>query len=348
MSPVDRTILEHCREDFCPLRDLRGPIPSGTLYRHAGRLVQLGWLRKEHGLYRTTESGLRQLVAAGTGGHGDRLIEVYPPLELVPTPVHRALVELIWAAMVARQHATRPDRHPFFVAFGGTLHWKTSLGAFICHALGLDPAVHIVDCGTESGKSLAVRRSGAGTLTFKRELLDTPFLVLDEVLTADAAVRAALTFFVGGRRVVPVENDQLTVRPVALLTLNPRPKATLEDRIGLSAPQIRRGLLADVDAVPMPDLAAIGERALAAARAHGPRDPRGPGAGLSGFPSPHRRAHPSASAPSGPRARRRRSRGESLHRHDRPPGGAGRCHHPGRPRPGRDRGNPGLDPAGLD
>jgi hypothetical protein len=35
----------------------------------------------------------------------------------------------VWASV------TRPDRHPYFVAFGSTLHWKTSLGIFVCHAL---------------------------------------------------------------------------------------------------------------------------------------------------------------------------------------------------------------------
>jgi 50S ribosomal subunit-associated GTPase HflX len=44
----------------------------------------------------------------------------------------------------------------------------------------------------------------------------------------------------------------------------------LEGRLGLSAPQIRRTIIANLDAVPMPDLAATGEEALTAARAHAP------------------------------------------------------------------------------
>ncbi len=55
------------------------------------------------------------------------------------------------------------------------------------------------------------------------------------------------------------------------MTLNPRKKDTLlEARIGLSAAQIRRAVLADLDAIPLPDLATLGERPLAAARAHTP------------------------------------------------------------------------------
>ncbi len=73
-----------------------------------------------------------------------------------------------------------------------------------------------------------------------------------------------------GRLVVPFENEQLRVCPVPLLTLNPRQKPTLEQQIGLSAPQIRRAILANLDAVPMPDLAVMGQDALEAARAHLP------------------------------------------------------------------------------
>src|SRR5262249_13955327 len=151
-----------------------------------------------------------------------------------------------------------------------TLRWKTSLGRFLCSSLGLDPADHVVDCGTESGKSLGIRRSGTGTFISKRELLNAPFLVLDEVLTVDPTARGTLGLFLSGRRVIPLENEQLTVQPVALLTLNPRSQGTLEERTGLSTPQIRRGFVADLDRVALPDLVTMGERALGAARSCGP------------------------------------------------------------------------------
>ncbi len=268
MDPIDRAILEFCQE-FRPLKPLQERIPKGTLYRHAKRLVKLGWVCKESGRYRTTEAGLRQLIESQSGRRWDALERVYPPLAVVPTPVHRAMVELILAAAVARRHEIRPDRHPFFVAFGRTLRWKTSAGTFVCHALGLDPALHVIDCGAESGKSLTVRRSGTGEPTFKRELLEAPFVVLDEFLTAERSVRSTLAIFLSGRLVMPFENEQLRVCPVPLLTLNPREKSALEQRIGLSAPQIRRAILADLDAVPMPDLAVVGEQAPEAAKAHG-------------------------------------------------------------------------------
>lgn len=283
MDPIDRAILEFCQEEFRPLKPLQERIPKGTLYRHAKRLVKLGWVGKESGLYRTTEPGLRQLIESQSGRRWDALERVYPPLAVVPTPVHRAMIELILAAAVARRHEIRPDRHPFFVAFGRTLRWKTSAGTFVCHALGLDPALHVIDCGAESGKSLTVRRSGTGEPTFKRELLEAPFVVLDEFLTAETSVRSTLAIFLSGRLVMPFENGQLRVCPVPLLTLNPREKPALEQRIGLSAPQIRRAILADLDAVPMPDLAVIGERALEAARAHRPLELGAPAMNCGAF-----------------------------------------------------------------
>jgi hypothetical protein len=177
---------------------------------------------------------------------------------------------LIFAAVAIRRHGIRPDRHPVFVCAGRTLRWKSSLGLFICMALGLDPAIYLVDCGSESGKSLAIRRNGTGAPLFKRELLNGDFLVLDEFLTADPGVRATLHLFLSGRLVMPFENESLTIQPVPLLALNPREKPTLEGRLGLSAPQIRRAIIANLDAVQMPDLAGTGEEALAAAQAHAP------------------------------------------------------------------------------
>ncbi len=270
MNPTDRQILEFCLDEFRPLKPLTRTIPRGTLYRHGNRLVRLAWLTKEGNLYRTTDAGRQQLVAVTSGQSWDTLAQIYPPLALVPTSVHRALIELIWAAMVARQHEIRPDRHPFFVAFGSTLRWKTSLGRFVCHAVGLDPAVQVVDSGSEAGRSLTFRRGSDGTLVSKRALLETSFVVLDEYQTADRGVRGTLGIFLGGRLVMPVENEQLTVRPVPLLILNPKDAPTLEGRLGLSAPLIRRALLANLDAGPLPDLATVGERAVDAARANQP------------------------------------------------------------------------------
>ncbi len=269
MKPVYRAILELCLDDFRSVRPLRDRIPQSTGYRGVLHLMKVGWLQKEGTLYKATEAGRRQLIH-GQERLWDGVALHYPPLRLIPTAVHRALTELILAAIVMRRHGTRPDRHPFFICAGGTLKWKSSLALFLCAALHLDPALFLVDCGCESGKSLAIRRSGTGTLVFKRELLDAVFIALDEFLTADAGVQATLRLFLSGQLVMPFENESVRIQPVPLLLLNPRDKPTLEGRLGLSAPQIRRAIVANLDVVPMPDLAVTGEEALTAARAHAP------------------------------------------------------------------------------
>lgn len=270
MNTTDRAIMEACTDDFHRLKELRPHIAGGTLYRHAKRLCELGWLEKKGPFYRTTDTGRRNLIEANSSRRWNQLEKLYTPLGLIPTAVHRALIELIFPAIICRQHTTRPDRHPFFVCVGSTLHWKTSAGMFVCHVVGLDPNIHVVDCGSETGKSLFIRRTGTGAITFQRDLLNTAFVVLDEFLTADRAVRSALNPFLSGRLMVPFENERVTVRSVPLLTLNPREGATVEIQLGLSSPLIRRAIIANVDAISIPDLAAMGQDALTAAQTHPP------------------------------------------------------------------------------
>jgi hypothetical protein len=269
MTPTDRAILEFCAKDFRRLKDLRAEYPGGTLYHRAKRLITIGWLERQGPLYRSTDAGRRNL-SENQEGRWDQLEEVYSPLRLIPTEEHRALVELILAAVMVRQYPTRGDCHPYFVIFGDTFHWKTTLGIFVCHALGLDPAIHVVDCGSESGKSLFIRRTASGDVASERQLVNAPFLVLDEFLAADRAVRSALNPFLTGNLILPFENEQVTVRPVPLLTLNPRPQPTLEGQLSLSAPLIRRAIIANVNAVVLPDLSLSGGEAVSAAHTQGP------------------------------------------------------------------------------
>jgi hypothetical protein len=270
MDTIDSAILTNCEVDFRALKPLLKTIPRGTLYRHVARLTKIGWLVKEGRLYQTTDAGRRQVQAARQGRQWNRFEVLYPPAKYVPTDVHRAAFELALAAVVCRQLPTRADRHPFFVCAGGTLRWKSSLGLFLCHALGLNPSSHLVECAAEVGKSLLVRRDAEGKIIYKRELLGTPLIVLDEFQSAAPPVRTALSPLLSGRLVVPVENEQLMMSCVPLVLLNPAEKPTLEQRLGLSPPLIRRAVIANLDAVVMPDLAVTGERALAAARAHPP------------------------------------------------------------------------------
>ena len=270
MDTRDHHILEHCAKGFCPLKPLKTHITGGSLYRRVNKLLRLGWLEHEGSFYRTTPAGQRQLQEAAQSDAFNQLEALYPPLELIPTEVHRALAILILAAVVARHHPSRPDRHPYFVVYGGTLRWKSSLGEFLCYMLGVDPATCCLDCASESGKSLFVRRTGKGQIAFTRKALQLPFLQLDEYQDADPSVRATLKVLFRGLLTVPVENETIRIQPVPYVTLNPRPnKANLEGQLGLSPPEIRRAIVVNVDAITMPDLAATGEDALKAARTYG-------------------------------------------------------------------------------
>jgi hypothetical protein len=142
----------------------------------------------------------------------------------------------------------------------------------------VDPAIHIVDCATEAGQSLWLRRGPSGDIVAQRALLDAPIAIFDEYQAADRAVRRAITPFLSGRRHIPVENSQVDLKAVPMLIMNPRAGGALAARTGLSVPQLRRLIPCDVSAVDHGDLARRGEQAVEAARLAGPislRAPRG-------------------------------------------------------------------------
>src|SRR5207253_4731748 len=95
----------------------------------------------------------------------------------VPTPQHVALLELIFAAVALRQHTEQDDRHAGFLIVGPTLGWKSSAAEFLALALGVDGASHITDMRTERGQSLWIRRSAAGEVLTRRDLLSAPIVV---------------------------------------------------------------------------------------------------------------------------------------------------------------------------
>jgi hypothetical protein len=81
MNPIDRAILEHCLNGFNRLKPLLANTPRGTLYRHAGRLTDLGWLQRESSYFRTTPEGQREVEAAKSSHRWDHLEKLYPPFK---------------------------------------------------------------------------------------------------------------------------------------------------------------------------------------------------------------------------------------------------------------------------
>ena len=267
---IDRLLLAHCREGFVPVHPLTRVVPRTTLYLHLAKLLREGSLVQRGRTYHTTAEGLRRLAAAESAMDWTILEQHYPPLQFVPSVQHRAVIELILAAIAARRAAFREDHHPGFLLFGHTLAWKSSLARFVCTMLGLSPATHLVDLGSETGQSLWLRRDARGEVAFQREILTAPFLAFDEYLEADPKVRSVIQHFLSGRTSIPFENSILTIAPVCLVMMNARPKASLEDRTTFRPPQLRRLVLCDVDHLPLPDLALIGEQPLQAAAQHQP------------------------------------------------------------------------------
>jgi hypothetical protein len=267
---IDRLLLVHCREGFVLVHPLTRLVPRATLYRHIATLLTEGSLIQRGRTYKTTAEGLRRLAEAESNVDWTLLERVYPPLQLVPTVQLRAVIELILAAIAARLASFRDDHHAAFVLFGHTLAWKTALARFVCLMLGLSPSTHVIELATESGQSLWLRRDARGDVAFQRDILTAPFLAFDEYLEADLKVRTVIQRFLSGRTSIPFENSVLTIAPVCLLTMNPRPKASLEDRTTFRPPQLRRMVLCDLDQIRSPDLALVGEQALQAAAQHQP------------------------------------------------------------------------------
>ena len=267
---IIRLVLTHCREGFVLLQPLTRLVPRATLYRYAAELVADGSLIKQGRTYKATADGLRRLAESESNINWSILNDVYAPLQLVPTVELRALIELILCAIAARLAAFRDDHHPGFVLFGHTMSWKSSLARFVCLMLGLSPSTHVIELGTESGQSLWLRRDARGAVTFQRDILTASFLAFEEYLEAAPKVRAVIQRFLCGRTSLPFENSVLPLAPVCLVTMNARPKASLEERTTFKAHQVRRLMLCNTDQIRQPDLALIGEQALQAAAQHPP------------------------------------------------------------------------------
>ena len=275
-TTTDWAILEFLSAHPQPLRPLVDRYPKATIYARLRALRAGGLVGKRGQQYLLTTAGL-QAKAAHEGGQAfDGLVEAYPPLREVPSPQHRALAELAIGALVLRQLTDQEEHHAGFLLVGPSLTWKSSSGRFLCLTAGADPATCLVDLAAEAGRSLWIRRDATGDIRSQRGLLSAAVVVLDEYGLADRAVRQAVLPLLSGRRRVPLENHVLPITPVPIITMNPRPGQSLTARTGFSLPQLRRLVPCDLGAVPLPDLALTGARALDAARAAGPLTLRAP------------------------------------------------------------------------
>jgi hypothetical protein len=180
------------------------------------------------------------------------------------------MAELITCAATARVFDLRQDRHPAFLLFGPTLTWKTSMARFICAMLGVDPVSNIVDMGVESGLSLWLRKTSTGEVAYRRELLDSPFVVFDEAQKASKECIRQLDKWTSGTKRVAFENHEEVIQSVSLTLMNPRGGDTLKERLSMDEPRLRRRIICEVTRACMPNLATSGEDIVEAAKKYGP------------------------------------------------------------------------------
>ncbi len=263
-------LLQHCNGEFTSITPLVGSaLSKSSLYRHKDELLRQHLLETNgRNRFRTTGQGLLQLQSL-SGKAPKGLLSFYPPLAQVPTTQHRAMIELTIAAVIARRNNLRIDRHPTMLLAGPTLTWKTSTGQFLCHMLGLDPGKQIVNLAAESGRSLWLRKTPTGGIAYKRELLDTLLVVFDEYQKSDAQCRRLLGIWMDGRKRIALENEELTIEPVPVVTLNPSKGKSLEERLLIDRPLIRRTIPCDLTGIGLPDLTVNGEDIINAAKTQG-------------------------------------------------------------------------------
>ena len=98
LSAVDWTVLEYLSTEPTPVAPLVGPLPRGSLYRHLGHLRAAGLVVKSGRRYALTPTGLALRAEREHGHAWEAMSRIYPALEQVPSPQHRALLELMLAA----------------------------------------------------------------------------------------------------------------------------------------------------------------------------------------------------------------------------------------------------------
>lgn len=172
-----------------------------------------------------TEAGWARFAGATAASAGDvldRALTGWPQ-------THRALVELMAAAVLARHHlgAARPEGHLGFMAIGPTGTGKSAAGRLVCHLFGWPFDEHLVHVPAETVGSLLGRRErvddGDGWRFVPAPTTALPFLVLDEWDKADREVQRHGWRYFDGKLRVRAETGWQEMRPTPLLTANGDP-----------------------------------------------------------------------------------------------------------------------------
>ena len=201
------------------------------------------------------------------------LLSLYPPLKRVPTPTHEAMAELLLAEVCDRAWPISDYHHLNFLNFGATLRWKTHLALFCGYMVmeeGEDVSSYIIEASLESGYSFWIRGRSSGNPIFKRQILQKPYVCLEDYHKTDTASKRATGHLLLGRVKIPWQNTMESIFCVAMVNLNPWPGKTLVKKISFDNATIRRLIPCDFNAIELPDLREVGEEAIEAAKESGP------------------------------------------------------------------------------
>jgi len=315
MTQDQRRILQFCISEWRHLTSLETEIPRSTLYRLAKGLCGKNWLvhRRTKG-YKVTQRGIKALgkdkirteeseekidsarveqerpskrsrvnlsaiqkLLGLSEEMVNRFFLLYPPLKEVPTPTHQAIIELVWAEMSNRSWPVRDDHHLSFLNFGATFTWKTNSAKFCAHMVADgETTPYILPLSGEGGCSLWVRKTSTGKIIFKRKILEKSYICLDDYHRADRDGKRAAAHLLTGQMQIPVENEIQTIRCVSMINLNPQKGKTVFEKTGFDEPLIRRFIPCNLDAIELPNLKDIGQKALDSAAAFGPLEMKEP------------------------------------------------------------------------
>lgn len=232
-------------------------IPKSTVYDRIRRMTQKdGSLIKRKGRLEVTPRARALLDDEGPAADLDLdgMSRKLPELDQLPTPHHRAFVELMLGAIEGREAAKTSGHHPAGIVVGPALTGKTGSLRFLCALHGLAEETHLLQMGTETNLSVGVRRSGRGEILTRRAVLSAPLAGLDELHLAPPEVfRLVKALYLRGEIRVPLENEVLEVRCTPIVAMNPIREGSVEDRTGLSGAEIRRAVVLDTTGLALPE-----------------------------------------------------------------------------------------------
>jgi len=197
---------------------------------------------------RLTSSGWSRYVSADPVSAGDVLDQALDLWGHLGLYAHRAYLELLWSAMVARARLadSRPDRHLGFMAVGGTGTGKSALADMTCSVFGLPRARHTLNLPSQTVGAVLGRREpapGGGQRWVPSPVAALPFVLFDEFDKADEPVRRAVLPYFQGDVEVQAEGEVHRLLPTPMLASN---VPTQADRLKqLRAEYRRRSVVLD-------------------------------------------------------------------------------------------------------